>query len=479
MKIKNILAHFVIAIIAGLVAVFAYANLAKPFAEEVIYREHRPTWFTSLPEDFDSEQFDFTYAAERTVHGVVHVTTTTVRQRQQRQDPFYDFFFGPRDRERQPEPIQGIGSGVIISEDGYIVTNNHVIDGASRIEITLNDRRSFEAEIIGQDPRTDIALLKIEQDGLPYIEFGDSDKLKVGQWVLAVGNPMNLTSTVTAGIVSAKGRGLGVFSDVELAIESFIQTDAAVNRGNSGGALVDLRGELVGIPTLIMSPTAAYAGNSFAVPVSIVQKVVEDILEFGEVQRAVLGVRIQDVTSELARKEGLDRIEGVYVAGVIEGGSAEDAGIREGDVILGIDQVRINSSAELQERIGRYRPKDKVSVLLKRNGRTREITATLRNVEGQMDVVRAQEAFLGARFREVSSELKEKLNITHGVQVSDVGPGRFMEARIREGFIITSINNIPVKEPADIRRLLGEHQGGVYIAGIYPDGTADYYAFGL
>lgn len=476
MKIKNILIHLVIAVIAGMVAVFAYTSLAEPQAEVRTYNEQYPAWFTSLPDDFEADKFDFTYAAERTVHGVVHVTTTTMRQRRQRVDPFEYFF--PRDRQMEPEPVQGIGSGVIISEDGYIVTNNHVIAGAGSIEIALNDKRTFDAEVVGTDPSTDIALLKIEETGLPYIEFGDSDNLRVGQWVLAVGNPMNLTSTVTAGIVSAKGRGLRVFQE-QYAIESFIQTDAAVNRGNSGGALVNLRGELVGIPTLIMSPTAAYSGNSFAVPVSIVRKVVEDILEFGEVQRGVLGVVISDVNAELARNEGLERVEGVFVDSLIVGGAAADAGIEKGDVILRVNDANINSVAELQEQVARYRPKDKVNVLVQRDGKTQQITATLRNIQGQTDVVQPQEAYLGARFREVSSELRRELNIPGGAQVTEIGPGKFMEGGLRVGFIITSINDQPISSPADIRKILDGHSGGVWIKGVYPDGTVSYYAFGL
>jgi serine protease Do len=481
MKIKNVLIQLVVAIIAALIAVFVYSQISPTATGEVSYRERHPTWYTSLPADFDAGQFDFTYAAERTVHGVVNVATTSMRQRGQRgrQDPFFDFFFGPQERERQPEPVQGIGSGVIISEDGYIVTNYHVIENATEIEITLNDRRSFKAEILGSDPNTDIALLKIDGSDFPFIEFGDSDELKLGQWVLAVGNPLNLTSTVTAGIVSAKGRSLPVFQDRDMPITSFIQTDAAVNRGNSGGALVNLRGELIGIPTLIISPTAAYSGNSFAVPVSMVKKVVEDIIEFGEVQRAVLGVQIRDLTASLAREEKIDRLEGVYVAGITSGGAAEDAGIKEGDVILRIDDVPVNSVAELQEQVARYRPKEKVNVLINRNNKTQQIAATLRNPEGQMEIVRPQEAYLGARLRELSRDEIRDLNISNGVQVSQLAPGKFMSAGIQEGFIITSINNTPVNSPSDVRKILDGHQGGVYVEGVYPDGTVAYYAFGL
>lgn len=480
MKLKNVLLQLMLAVIAGLVAVFVYARVSQPVYDEMTYRERYPTWYASLPQDFDTDKFDFTYAAERTVHGVVNVATTSVRQSQQRrQNPFDDFFFGPREQQREPESVQGIGSGVIISDDGYIVTNYHVIENATQIDITLNDRRSFRAEVIGTYPETDLALLKIEGDDFPYIEFGNSDDLKLGQWVLAVGNPLNLTSTVTAGIVSAKARGLNVFQDREMAISSFIQTDAAVNRGNSGGALVNLRGELVGIPTLIISPTAAYSGNSFAVPVSLVQKVVEDIIEFGEVQRAVMGVQIRDMNAELAREQNIDRLEGVYVAGTIDGGAAQEAGIIEGDVILEIDDIPVNSVAELQEQIFMYRPTEEVGVLIKRDNKTQQLTATLRNHEGQSELVVPSETFLGGSFRELSRDELSDLNINNGVQITEITPGKLMSAGINEGFIITSINNQPVNAPSDIRKILDNYQGGVYIAGIYPDGTVEYYAFGL
>ncbi len=484
MKLKSIIINFAIALIAAIIAVVAYARIAGPLTEVVTYREAQPTWFTSLPDDFEADMFDFTYAAEKTVHGVVHVKVTSMRRQQQfqqpRQDPFFDWFFGPRpEREREPQPVTGFGSGVIISEDGYIVTNYHVIENATAVEVTLNDRRSFEASIVGSHPDSDIALLKVEAEGLHYIEFGNSDDLRLGQWVLAVGNPMNLTSTVTAGIVSAKGRTVGIFGDREMPVESFIQTDAAVNRGNSGGALVNLRGELVGIPTLIMSPTGAFAGNSFAVPVSIVGKVVEDLIEFGEVQRAVLGVYMQDLTSELAREHNIERLDGVFISDLVEGGAAEDAGIRVGDVILRVNNVAVNSPAELQEQILRYRPNDKVNILINRNNRTQQITVTLRNVEGRTEIVRPQEAYLGARFRQVPQELMSQLNISGGAQVTDLTPGKFMEAGIREGCIIVSINNQPVNSPSDIRKILEGHQGGVIVEGVYPDGTVNYYAFGL
>ncbi len=478
MKARNVIFTILIAIAGGLIAVFAYTKLVGPPETVVTYRDQNSAWYTSMPEDFDAEKFDFTYAAERTVHGVVHVKTTRERERREIRDPF-EFFFGPRQREIEPEPVVGFGSGVILSPDGYIVTNYHVIKDADEVEVTLNDKRVFTAEIIGKDPNTDIALLKIDKDNLPFIQFGNSDELRLGQWVLAVGNPFNLTSSVTAGIVSAKGRAFGVLRDGEMPIESFIQTDAAVNVGNSGGALVNLKGELVGIPTLIVSPTRTHAGNAFAVPSAIVRKVVEDLIEFGEVQRGVLGVTIDNV-SEVAREKDLDRTEGVYIIDVVKGSSADNAGIRAGDIIIEIDGVTVNSTGELQEQIGRRRPGENVDILLLRNGRTREVTANLLSLDDHRDlVVRHEEELLGARFRKVPDDLREKLNIQNGVQVVELESGELRSAGVQEGFIIIAVNNHRVSEPSDILRLLQGHSGGVYIEGVYPDGTRAYYAFGL
>jgi serine protease Do len=331
---------------------------------------------TSLPDDYEPQQMDFTYAAEKTLHGVVHVTTTMAREsRSGSNDPFFDYFFGPGGGG--PEQSEGAGSGVIVSDEGYIVTNYHVIQEATNIMVTLNDGQAFDAEVVGTDPNTDIALLKIEGNAFPYIEFGNSYDLRPGEWVLAVGNPMNLTSTVTAGIISAMARGLGVFHDRDMAIESFIQTDAPLNPGSSGGALVNLKGELIGIPTLILSPTGSYAGNSFAIPASIVSKVVRDIIEFGEVQRAVLGFEIRNVDSRLADDIGLDRVSGVYVVSLMAGRAAEEAGVWEGDVILEVDGRTIRSVAELQENISQYRPDDEVILLIYRDGDTMQIEVTL------------------------------------------------------------------------------------------------------
>jgi len=324
-----------------------------------------------------SAQTDFTEAAESSVHAVVHVKTTI--QRQVYADPFMEFFFGIPKTYQQPAQMAS-GSGVIISKDGYIVTNNHVIDKAQIIQVVLNDKREFEATLVGTDPNTDIALLKINTDSLPTIPFGNSDNLKVGEWVLAVGNPFNLTSTVTAGIVSAKARNINILQS-SMKIESFIQTDAAVNPGNSGGALVNTRGELVGINTAIASQTGSYAGYSFAVPVSIVEKVVGDIKQFGMVQRAVLGVQIMEITPELQKERNLPTLQGVFIAGVVKGGAADRYGINRGDIITHIDGRTIRTVTDLQEQIGRHHPGDKVEISLLRNGKAATIEVELTKVE--------------------------------------------------------------------------------------------------
>ena len=322
---------------------------------------------------------DFTKAAEMSVGAVVHVKTKyNVYGRQQYVDPFYQFFFG-RPQQQQPQAqAQASGSGVILSEDGYIVTNNHVIAQANEIEVVLNDKRSFPAQLIGTDPNTDIALLKIEATGLPTLEMGNSDDLKVGEWVLAVGNPFNLTSTVTAGIVSAKARNINIL-DADMKIESFIQTDAAVNPGNSGGALVNTRGELVGINTAIASQTGSYAGYAFAVPTSIVQKVVADLRQYGSVQRALLGIRMLDITADVQQYYGLNSLEGVYIAEVVTGSAAEKGGVLEGDVIVAMDGININSSSELQEKIARKNPGDEVTLTVLRNSKRLDLRVKLTN----------------------------------------------------------------------------------------------------
>ncbi len=479
MNTKKIAGSVIIAVIGGLIAVFAYTLLIDNPSETVIVREQPAVNYANLPTFPQTEAVDFTYAAENSVHAVVHVKTKATRE--SAYNPFYEFFFG--DSYREPQPVMGYGSGVIISEDGYIVTNNHVIENSDEIEVVLNDKNIFDAEIIGTDPSTDLAVLKIKAGyELPFLKWGNSDDLMIGEWVLAVGNPYNLTSTVTAGIVSAKARPIGI-NRRNLAVESFIQTDAAVNPGNSGGALVDLKGKLVGINAAIASRTGAFSGYSFAIPVSIVEKVTADIIEYGTVQRAILGVTIQEVTADIAKEHNIEDIRGVYISDLREGGAAQEAGLKKGDVILAINDVPVNSPSELQEQISRHRPGDEVEVRFSRNNKVKQMDVVLRNLRGDTGIVKQDQMvdMLGASFREVSDALKQKLNIKGGVQVSEVeSKGKFKSAGIKEGFIILRINNQEVSSVDDIRDIIASiNQGGVYIQGVYPDGYVAYYAFGI
>jgi serine protease Do len=475
MKTKQIILSIFIAIVGGLIAVFVYARFDRR-QSTVIVEEKPAVRYINLPGDVSAAPSDFTTAAEMAVDGVVHVKTKSMRESSG--NPIYDFFFGYGNGE--PEPVVGYGSGVIISDDGYIVTNNHVIEGSQTIEVILNDKRSFDAQILGTDPATDIAVLKVKASRLHYLTYGNSDELRLGEWVLAIGNPYNLTSTVTAGIVSAKARSINILSD-NMAIESFIQTDAAVNPGNSGGALVNTQGQLIGINAAIASRTGAFSGYSFAIPVSIVKKVVNDIIEFGSVQRAILGVTITEVTAESAKEYNIDRIEGVLVTGLRENSSAIEAGIERGDQIIAVNSVRVNSPSELQEQISRYRPNDKITVTIIRKNKERQLNVTLRNPSGGTGLIQKEQAVevLGASFGEISSQERKNLGINNGVKVLQLSTGKFRSAGIREGFIITQINNTSVSSAADVEKLVNSSQGGMYVEGIYPDGLVAYYSVRL
>ncbi len=421
---------------------------------------------------------NFTYAAEKTVHAVVHVKVRS--QFSGYDNPFYNLLFGKPNYQGEPTPVVSAGSGVIISNDGYIVTNNHVIEGADILEVILNDKRTFTAQVIGSDPTTDIALLKINENNLPYLDWGNSEDLKVGEWVLAVGNPFNLASTVTAGIVSAKARSINILNK-STAIESFIQTDAAVNPGNSGGALVDTNGKLVGINTAIASPTGAFSGYSFAVPQKLAQKIVNDLLEYGTVQRAFIGVSIAEVTSPIAKQNGVTSTKGVFVSDVANGGAAATAGIKGGDVILKIKDTDVNSTSELQEQIGQYRPGDQINVTILRGTNEKTLLLTLRNIEGKTDIVKADELFelFGSKFKTIPASDANKLRIKGGVQVVTIGEGKFRSAGIKEGFIITSVNRRGIYDLQDFRLVFNNLEGGIYIEGVYPNGISAYYAFGI
>ena len=474
MKTKKLLGTLLVAILGGLIAVFLYSKLV-PREQKVITTVQQPYSYAKLSGDIDPANFNFVEASKRSVEAVVHVKTQSTRQSY---NPILEFFYG--DSYRDSQPVLGFGSGVIISDDGYIVTNNHVVENSDKLFVTLNDKREFEAKVIGTDPSTDLALLKVDGKGFHYIPWGNSDSLQVGEWVLAVGNPFNLTSTVTAGIVSAKAKNIGIIQD-QYRMESFIQTDAAVNRGNSGGALVDIHGNLVGITTAIMSPSGGYAGISFAVPVTIVKKVVMDLIEYGVVQRAILGVNILDITADLAKDKGLDKIEGVYIDQVRDDGAAKAAGIEAGDVILSINGVKVNSSGELQEQISQYSPNDKVAVEVKRNGKTKQFEVTLRNLQGKTSYVSntTSNDVLGARFENIDKAEKSRLGIKYGVKVAELRPGKLRSEGVKEGFIITQINNKPVYSVEDVEKIIKVTSGGVFIEGIYPNGVIQYYAFGL
>jgi serine protease Do len=481
MKGKYLLGAVFMALLGASIALFAYTRLIDRPSLSVskdsskVEVQDAKAFLTSL--QMQEGQIDFTYAAEQTVHGVVHVHTKTMMGAQA-DNPIMEWFYG--DRYSKPREVSGYGSGVIISNDGYIITNNHVIENAESVEVTLNDKRTFTAKVVGRDPSTDIALLKVKADNLPYIKYGDSDLLKLGEWVLAVGNPFNLTSTVTAGIVSAKGRNLGLIEG-DYRIESFIQTDAALNMGNSGGALVNTKGLLVGITSAIISPSGAYAGNSFAIPVTIVKKVVDDLKEFGEVQRALIGVNIQDVDSDDAAKQNLSEVKGVLVTRVLEDGSAYDAGIKENDVIIKLDGQTVNTVSELQEQVGKHRPGDKTIVTFLRNGKESSLPVVLKNVAGNTSIVTAGmggEVVYGAKLESLGSADKRSLNVDYGVKVSDLNDGKFKDIGMKRGYIILNVNGKKVKTPAEVKQFTNNESNLKSIGGIQSDGTIFNYQFG-
>jgi len=481
MKGKYLAGAVLMAIIGAAIALFAYTAIDKK-QESVAVKDsshiETPDAKAILTAfQMQEGQVDFTWAAEQTVHAVVHVRTKSMIQ--EPSNPLLEWFYGDR-YSSKPREVAGFGSGVIISEDGYIITNNHVIEDADNIEVKLNDNRVFKAELIGRDPSTDIALLKIKANNLSFLKYGDSDNLKVGEWVLAVGNPFNLTSTVTAGIVSAKGRSLGLLNS-DYRIESFIQTDAALNVGNSGGALVNTKGLLVGITSAIYSPSGAYAGNSFAIPVSIVRKVVEDLREFGEVQRAIIGVNIADVSPEDAEKNDLKEIRGALITNIVDGGSAADANLKTNDVIVQLDGVNVNSVSELQEQIGKHRPGDKVNITYVRNGKETTVPVTLKNVAGNTNVVpvgMGTGSIFGARIEPLGPNDKRTYNTDYGVKITEVNEGLFRDIGLRRGTVILRINDRKVNSSEDIRSATNNNEKSLKsIQGIAPDGRMFNYQF--
>ena len=419
-------------------------------------------------------------AAEKALPCVVHIKTTS-NTNNLSYDPFAELLFGFPGKSA-PQIQQGSGSGVLISADGYIVTNHHVINGSEKIDVTLNDKRHFEAEIIGVDANTDIALLKIKANGLPFINYANSDQVRIGDWVLAVGNPFNLYNTVTAGIVSAKGRN-NIINNQQRAIESFIQTDAAVNPGNSGGALVDVNGDLVGINTAIASNNGAYQGYAFAVPVNIVKKIVRDLAEFGNVQRAYLGVNIQDIDAKLAEDKKLSRLNGVYVNGLIQGGSADLSGIQTGDILTKIEDVEIRTVSELQEQISRYRPGDAVKVSLFRNAKELQVSVVLKSIDNTTQLSqkgKTEAGSIGAldiECQELNSDELKSLNLTHGVRIVKLKPGKLSQIGIQKGFVITAVDRKKIQSIQDINEAVQRSQGMITLEGLYPNGMRASYSF--
>lgn len=477
---KSVLTVLVSAVVAGLTA-FGVVKACTPklISEEgaVLAADGSAYRTVNLSE---TEYPDFTYAAESAVDAVVYVKVTIKTKMNSYADPFYRFFFG-EDMAPQSREQQGSGSGVIIRSDGYIVTNNHVVDGASKVEVTLNNNKTYPATVVGTDPATDVAILKIDATGLPVVPFGDSDKLRLGQWVIAIGSPYDLRSTITAGIVSAKGRqmqhGPG---ESQFKIESFIQTDAAVNPGNSGGALVNQKGELVGVNTAIVSQTGSFTGYSFAVPSNIVRRIAEDLIDFGSVKRALLGISMTPIDDKRAKELKLFSPNGVYIEDVQKGGSADKAGLKKGDVIIAVDSTEITTPSSVQEKVNSYHPGDKAKITVMRDGdkKVMEVTFQGTSLETGSKDVDGSVAFYGAKLKAADKETLAQYGLKSGVEIVSVGTGKIMDAGASEGFIIRYVNDQPVSSPEDVINVAKKAKRVVYVEGITANGRTSYFAFG-
>lgn len=481
---KNTTSLFLSSLLGGAIALGGYSIFDQKETPIIIQEPAKET--STRPVDYipANAPDNFIEAANLSVNSVVHIKVTKKVAGNYYQNPFEEFFFGKGGSPNRDRSVQGAGSGVIITKDGYIVTNNHVISDATSVEVVLNNNKSYQAEVIGTDPTTDIGLIKIEGNDLPTLPFSNSDDVQVGQWVLAVGNPFNLNSTVTAGIVSAKGRNINIIPD-RTAIESFIQTDAAVNPGNSGGALVNTAGELIGINTAISTRTGSFEGYSFAVPSNIVKKVVDDLIEYGTLQRAFLGVSIANINSKVTEELDLKVNNGVLVSGVTEGGAADAAGIERGDVIVKIDNTDIKQTSTLLEVIGRKRPGDKANIVVNRDGGEKSFDVTLKNIKGTTQLFTAEEIesarSLGAEFKNIPKEELRKMGLRGGVKIEKVYDGKIKEQGIPEGFIIVRVNNKPVYSTDDLNKILDflDIGDGVLLQGFHSNGKSDYFAFGL
>lgn len=498
---KRVYIYSALIAIVATVSTHTAIRLVEPEKDTAVKIEHinslpSQNVLYSMNENKEVVPLDFTETASKVIDGVVHIKSTQITssnrapQQQQMPDIFREFFGpqfrfeSPQGRQSRPTPRVGSGSGVIISKEGYIVTNNHVIDNADDIEVTLHDNRTYKASIVGTDPTTDIAVLQIREDDLPTVPFVDSDNVKIGQWVMAVGNPFSLNSTVTAGIVSAKGRNINILKE-QYAVEDFIQTDAAINPGNSGGALVNLNGGLIGINTAIASPTGAYSGYGFAVPSNIVNKVVEDLITYGVVQRGVLGITIRTVDANLAKEKELEVSQGVYVDSLLANGAAEKAGLKAGDVITQIDGIEVETSPELQGLIARKRPGENVNIKVLRDEKEKSFNVTLKNREGNTAFVSTDKReivkILGADFEEIDKKLANKLAIETGIKVTKLYAGKLRrQTQMQEGFIITKVDGKSVKNVDDLLEKLENKKGGVLLEGVYEDLPGkQFYGFGL
>ena len=483
-ELKTIVIGFGLVVTGGFssVAIYKYFETSPPLSQIQSKFPENNHFITNKKSFVNTTNLEM--AAEMSLNTVVHVKTEVKNNISV--DPLYHFFYGYQ-KPQSPQITVSSGSGVIISDDGYIVTNNHVIQNADHLSVTLNNKKTYEAEVIGSDPNTDLALLKIEKNNLPYINYGNSNTLNIGEWVLAVGNPFNLTSTVTAGIVSAKGRDINILKNDPYSgmssIESFIQTDAAVNPGNSGGALVNSTGELIGINTAIKSNTGSYTGYSFAIPVNIVKKVVSDLKEFGAVQRAFIGVSIQNLDEKLAAEMDIESLSGVYINGTTKNGAAAKAGIKSGDVIKRIGAKSIKNVTELQEQISQFRPGDKVTVVVHRDHKELKIPVILKNIDGNENIVSKVSnkvlKQLGVKLAAVPSKELKALQLKGGVKVVEVYNGKLRSIGIREGFIITKVNHKRVTTAAELISILEQIKGGILLEGIYENGRREFYGFGI
>ena len=476
---RGILVALLSAMVAGLTA-FAVVKYAVFNQEPTIVQVDEGARFRTVNLSGDNWP-DFTYAAESAVDAVVYVRVKATQAAPEMPGSIFDFFFGmpqqgtPRQREKV-----GSGSGVIIREDGYIVTNNHVIEGATEIEVTLNNNEKYSAVLVGTDPATDVALLKVEAKGLPFIPFADSDKLRLGEWVIAIGSPYDLRSTITAGIVSAKGRSMPNYTG-EFKIESFIQTDAAVNPGNSGGALVDKAGRLVGINTAIISQTGSYTGYSFAVPSNIVKKIVYDLIDFGSVKRAMLGITMQPIDDKIAEELKLSSRNGVYIVEVLKNSAADKAGLKKGDVLVAVDSVKITTPSSVQEVVSRFSPGDKAELTVIRDGKEKTFEVVFKGTAQENGTVAddGSVAFYGSALKAADKETLEKFGLKNGVQIVELGAGKLKDAGAVEGFIILYVNDQPVKTPQEVVEIVKKSKRSVFVEGITPSGRTGYFGFGI